>query len=970
MEGGTETFTRTPSSRRPATSSLPFTSPTRSSQSSRNEVIYEGPEDSRPPQTESGSDWTSADRSASSVSSAGFPSSRGPRSETLIVPSERSSTASSVSRELPRSSARRYGDRTRTHSATDREHLSIPSAPPRQRPYADTSGTRPSQERRRRPTDESEITSPTPRSYTTASQIAPTLDQGEVFYDPESASSFTGSEVAGEEFITASSSKRGSSSTERGNRYTTAPQGRSMSSGDSISSEGDYHTASFRTSFVTADDDRTPRATYTSLSSCPLHSESLATASECESGATAQCHCNRTSVPSPLPSESSVALSTLRSLTPTPTPKPVPPPPTPVPVPVPVPVVLYDPPRTPYPRAPSTPRVPTISSGTSVSSIISISSGPSVPSAPSGPSTIIAFRNPPPTPVPVSRTSSSPVPSSVRLPFQPVPSVRSLPPSLPSPTSESTPTLSSISRSPSVQSVAMPNAPAASEIDRPPSVVPTISSLTPSSSLSSRRMTPRELSVTVSSASWTESLEAPEIAGEISVVPSASPSFIEPSHITPRLASERTPTPTHSTVGTASWTPSSSFIREVPPTHSCPPPSTTPSSWKPSESSVYTSSISAEKTMSTIPSISYPDAPAGSLARAPSIRSIKSPWRTETDVSFESSRLPSSPSVESVTLPPTITDETTPVRLNLRTPTVSSEATSPLLTPEVADSPVLPKSPSTVSTATTESTVQLQHTLRSHSPVFSAWEDSSVTPSELTECRTVSPSVVSSATRSPPTGLIRPLTSLPPSKRHSQAPSVVSPRSFSTRISNRPSISSRLETIISESVLEEPEPEPVVEPTPVLTETVNRLLQLSTDVNQRRETESRDLASRVGRIREELSDLSRFLQDEADQRRQRELEILNREPELVIIKVPNPVPKPVPVSVEPEPEPIPHLEPIVEPAPSSQPSSKLETTRRGSEYKSRHPLRNIPPARSPEDKTRTLKCQEYRISRSAGQTIR
>ncbi|KAG8916423.1 hypothetical protein FRC00_000163 [Tulasnella sp. 408] len=372
--------------------------------------------------------------------------------------------------------------------------------------------------------------------------------------------------------------------------------------------------------------------------------------------------------------------------------------------------------------------------------------------------------------------------------------------------------------------------------------------------------------------------------------------------------------------------------------------------------------------MSTIPSISYPDAPAGSVARAPSIRLIKSLCTTETDVSFESSLLPSSPSVESVTLPPTIGDETTPVRITLPTPTVSSENSSPPVTPEIAPSRESTKSPSTVSTATTESTVQLQHAPRPRSPVLSAWEDSSITPSEITEYQTVSPSVVSSATRSPPTEAMRPLPSLPPSKRHSRAPSVASLRSFSTRTSNRPSISSRLNTIVSESVPEEPE---AGSPTPVLTETVNHLLQLSTNINQRRQSESRDLASRVGRIRDELFDLSRFLRDEADQSRQREQEILNREPEVVIIKVPTPVPAPVPVpvSVEPEPQLMSDLEPVVKPAVSSPPSSKLTTTRRGSEHESRHSSRNIPHTRSPEDKTKTLKSYEYRISRSARQTV-
>ncbi|KAG8923925.1 hypothetical protein FRC01_012156 [Tulasnella sp. 417] len=293
----------------------------------------------------------------------------------------------------------------------------------------------------------------------------------------------------------------------------------------------------------------------------------------------------------------------------------------------------------------------TISSGTSVSSIMSISSGPRVPSVPSAPSNVVVFQNPPPTPVPVSRPPPSPVLSSVWLPLQPVPLVRSLPSSLPSPMSESSLTLSSISRSPSIQTVAMPDMPAASEISRPPSVVPTIPSLTPGSSLSSRRPTPRELSASVSSASWTESLEAleaSEIASQFGQVPSPSPSFSEPSQPRSRTASERTPTPARS-VSTASWIPSSpSVVHNVPTVHPHPhphpPPSPTPSPWEPSSSSIYTSFVSDKEAISAILSVNYPNAPVGAPTRAPSNWSIKSLRATETDTSFESSLLHPLPS--------------------------------------------------------------------------------------------------------------------------------------------------------------------------------------------------------------------------------------------------------------------------------------------------------------------------------------
>ncbi|KAG8892079.1 hypothetical protein FRC01_014357, partial [Tulasnella sp. 417] len=326
VESLTETFTCTPSpcTRTQFTGSLPPPSPSWSSRmpSEEFEVTSEGL-DLR--QAGSGSDWTALVDRSSFVSSVGFPTSRSPCSETLSTPSERSFSASSASRDLRRSPAQRFGDRTRTLSATDINRLSIPSTPPRKRTSSDTSDTTPTKTRYRRPSPGGDTTPRTPCSYTTASHIAPTLDRGEVLFGIKSASSFMGSEVAGDEFTTASSSDRGSGSTER---YTTASQGRSMSSGTSVLSEGDYRTASIATSFVTADDACTPSTTYRLLSSCPMHSDSFTTASECDSGVTAECRCKRTPVPSPLLSESSVALSPLRSLTPTPMPSPIPPMPT------------------------------------------------------------------------------------------------------------------------------------------------------------------------------------------------------------------------------------------------------------------------------------------------------------------------------------------------------------------------------------------------------------------------------------------------------------------------------------------------------------------------------------------------------------------------------------------------------------------------------------------------------------------
>lgn len=72
----------------------------------------------------------------------------------------------------------------------------------------------------------------------------------------------------------------------------------------------------------------------------------------------------------------------------------------------------------------------------------------------------------------------------------------------------------------------------------------------------------------------------------------------------------------------------------------------------------------------------------------------------------------------------------------------------------------------------------------------------------------------------------------------------------------------------------EPEAEPDEEPEapPIVTHDVNRLLQYLHDVNQRRGDETRDLASVVGKIEDELFDLSKFLRDEADRRWQRDLD--------------------------------------------------------------------------------------------------
>ncbi|KAG8920861.1 hypothetical protein FRC01_000556 [Tulasnella sp. 417] len=391
---------------------------------------------------------------------------------------------------------------------------------------------------------------------------------------------------------------------------------------------------------------------------------------------------------------------------------------------------------------------------------------------------------------------------------------------------------------------------------------------------------------------------------EFGEVPAPSPWFSEPSQVTPRIVSERAPSPTRpvTTVSRIPYSPS--IIREILPAHPSPRPSSTSSPWEPPESGVYTSFVSEGETESKIPSISYPAAPAGSLACSPSIRSIKSPWAAETDVSFESSLLGPPPSIESASIPPTVAYEPTPVRLHLPTPTVSLETFSSPVTPDISAIPAPPQSPSTVSAATTESTVQVRNVPRPHSPPVSSRDESSVTPSEITEYRTVSSSVVSSATRSLPMEVRRPapLLGFPPSRRRSRAPSVVSLRSFSTRASNRPSISSRLGTVVSESVPAEPEPESVVAPTRVSTEDILRLRQLFSNMDEHHESESRELASQVSQIEEELLDLSRFVRDAADQRRQRELEALNKRPEIVVIQVLAPVLAPAKMPVEPDPE--------------------------------------------------------------------
>ncbi|KAG8851671.1 hypothetical protein FRB96_009167 [Tulasnella sp. 330] len=266
--------------------------------------------------------------------------------------------------------------------------------------------------------------------------------------------------------------------------------------------------------------------------------------------------------------------------------------------------------------------------------------------------------------------------------------------------------------------------------------------------------------------------------------------------------------------------------------------------------------------MTSVRSVDVPNAPPGSVNRAPSIRSIRSLWATETDVSFDSTMLGPSPSMVSVALPELEVERTVSYEPSESRPsevTISYASSSPRVQVRSAGS--------SLSTASTASTLREFVAVRPASSVISDWEDSFVTQSPLPSVREESErGSVSSVTSYGMSPVFVPLPASPAPVRRAGTHS--SGRTITSRVTNRPSIASPLSTVVSDMISDVPE----VEPPPILTHDVNRLLQYIHDVNERRGDESRDLATHLGKIEEELFDLSQFLRDEADQRLQRELE--------------------------------------------------------------------------------------------------
>ncbi|KAG8904985.1 hypothetical protein FRB99_000899 [Tulasnella sp. 403] len=522
--------------------------------------------------------------------------------------------------------------------------------------------------------------------------------------------------------------------------------------------------------------------------------------------------------------------------------------------------------------------------------------------------------------------SPSTVPASIELPDVPAHSDASLPsPSLPtSGPSESTPSLSATELS-SRDSMEFPDAPPPS-ISRPPSVVPTIPSITPSSTLSSIQLSaPKAPSVSLWGDSRSPSMEVPSEFGEMPA-PGPSPSIsLDRDIVTPSLPAESISeaphrpsvsfdiesdigelaavesipdeflpdeSPSSATLSFESSAPSlhihlpakspssvtSASALSVPPSPVVPVSPSISSSASSSSYTITSSSESEESSVtlsvgdvsSTIPSLTVPPPPPGSLHRYPSIRTISSVWDRETDHSYESSILERSPSIATIALPDaerysrTLSYDTSPLR-----PTSSSFVSSTLSTPSIIADVPPPRSPSVSSEASEASSTTVTHkdVHVAWSEDVSVWEDSSVTEeaqTEFSERRTRSVSSATSSRLSPFVGLP---SARSPSLR-SRTPSIASLRTVSSRGTARPSIASRVSTIVTESVVDE-EIEP---PAPILTHDVNRLLSYLHDINQRRADESRDLALHIGRIEEELFDLSGFLRDEAEERWRKEME--------------------------------------------------------------------------------------------------
>ncbi|EGO01064.1 hypothetical protein SERLA73DRAFT_151625 [Serpula lacrymans var. lacrymans S7.3] len=228
----------------------------------------------------------------------------------------------------------------------------------------------------------------------------------------------------------------------------------------------------------------------------------------------------------------------------------------------------------------------------------------------------------------------------------------------------------------------------------------------------------------------------------------------------------------------------------------------------------------------------------------PSVR--ESMWAPETDMSFNSSVLHPSPSVQSVQMPegldtsfdtsfmrPSISPLTSLERLTPITETMSSSLS---FSPSPVPHPALPPSISSPTSAPTPVIVSTSMESSSLSRTASSVSDVSIVSI------TLSPDVEQTSLPSPA------MVPLPSSPAPSfSAASVSMSVSMSTPQSNNPSIHSDLDTIPTQPRSE------------ILTHDINRLLQHIHELDQIRGQESQEISENVRAIRSELYELSNYL---------------------------------------------------------------------------------------------------------------
>ncbi|TFK53121.1 hypothetical protein OE88DRAFT_1807017 [Heliocybe sulcata] len=262
------------------------------------------------------------------------------------------------------------------------------------------------------------------------------------------------------------------------------------------------------------------------------------------------------------------------------------------------------------------------------------------------------------------------------------------------------------------------------------------------------------------------------------------------------------------------------------------------------------------------------------LAPTPTTPSIReSLWAPESDRSYDSSILQASPSVLSIAIPegpdmsyetsglrPSGTPVTTePPRLSpipeLSTSVTPSSPTSITATPESVSTPTDVPTPSMVSedrlvTVTrTPSTVSTLSSISMRSSIFEPrslfevpLEEEPTEPSLLSTRRSLPTPVPAVQRALSPAFVPLPTSPAPPTPSPPMSVSVATPRG------DVPSIHSALETIASQ-------------PSEILTHDVNRLLQYLHELDQGRLDDHRELVDNIRDIRDELYDLSAFLQE-------------------------------------------------------------------------------------------------------------